>query len=148
MSTIYMMRGQGLGVMHSDAYSDFPTPEHVRAALGQELALHGFKDGKPRKRWVKIQPVQLHDGRDTTSEPPKNAAWHYEGELTQAEVDEMMKTAPPGTMLAGVGEVAPSGTGTAMNPDDPGFAAAKATLEAEKAVDEMIARGNVLEKKA
>jgi hypothetical protein len=120
MSRIYMLRGQGCGVLHEKAYPAFPTDSQVAEAMAKELELHGFKDGKPRARWVKVVGVELADGKDSP-EPPEGSKHHHEGALTQKEVDAMISAGPPGTHVAGVGIMTPAGEGKVTNPGEPGW---------------------------
>ena len=86
MSRAYMIRCQGLGVLHDKVFPDPPTDAQLQAALQQELDRHGVTwdmdevedaDGNkvqkivgalPRERWVQVQATELVDGEEDSEE--------------------------------------------------------------------------------
>lgn len=112
MSTIYMLRGQGLGVLHEKAYASFPPEEAIREALALELERHGIRDGKPCERWVSVIEVELEAGE---SDPSPTGPRMFRGVLDANDVRRMLKASPPVSRSA-AGDIVTRGTGTVINP--------------------------------
>lgn len=114
MSKVFMIRGQGSGVMTGRVYARWPTDAQLREALGEELRLHGFdRTGKPKKRWVMVVESDL----DGASLPEaKRGTERLEGELDEDDVKKLFEAVPPAASVAGVGDVVASGTGKIINP--------------------------------
>lgn len=57
---VYVLRGQGIGVIYDRIYFRWPTPEQIEAAMAYELERHGVSpEGKPIERWVRVQTLEL-----------------------------------------------------------------------------------------
>lgn len=128
MGHAFMIRGQSSGVMHDKVYLRHPTDEELNRALAHELALHGIDPKaqggpKPRTRWVQVQLVETVGSADGAPAPKDMK--QITGQLSQAAVDAMVKSGPPpasgGGVGAGVaGEITMAGTGSVVNPGEPG----------------------------
>ncbi len=128
MSKAYLIRGQGIGVVHDKVYLIPPTDVQMRAVLFEELKRHGLvvnrdEDGNvsfaTRERWVQTQVTELIDGvpLDETPEEPVRLS----GTLNQEQINEILaelQKAPPGTMAAAAPMMAVTGTGRIINPDE------------------------------
>jgi hypothetical protein len=64
---LYIIRCQGLGYLTDRVYDGLPSSEDLGAALKAELIAHGVKDGKPRERWVRAEPIALVVGTGTAA---------------------------------------------------------------------------------
>lgn len=114
MATIYMLRGQGLGVLHEKAYAAFPPEEAIREALALELERHGLKDGKPCERWVAVIEVELDENEASPNTIAGPCA--FKGILDVADVRRMNKAGPPASRSA-AGDIVTRGTGIIINPE-------------------------------
>lgn len=140
----YIIRGQSIGPMHWLVFTSYPTEAQMREALGFELERHGLVFGKEpvldetgqpkiaddgarimrltasaRKRWVKVQEVEIV-GLSSPDQPvPAGAVDTLEGQLDDAQLAKILKEArkaPPGTVEAQPTAFEMSGTGTVTNP--------------------------------
>ncbi len=128
MSKAYLIRGQGIGVVHDKVYLIPPTKAQMGAVLYEELKRHGLvvkKDEEgntsvtTRTRWVQTQVTELLDGvpLDETPEEPVR----LEGVLDQDQINELLselEKAPPGTHTAAVPLMSVTGTGRVINPSE------------------------------
>lgn len=139
MSRAYMIRCQGLGVLHDKVFPDPPTDAQLQAALQQELDRHGVTwdmdevedaDGNkvqkivgalPRERWVQVQATELVDGEEDSEEEKKYQLRRTTGTLTKEQLDKKFAEttfAPPGTMAGAVPQMVLGGTGRVINPGE------------------------------
>lgn len=88
---VFMLRGQGIGVIHDRVYFAYPSNDEIQRAMVDELSRHGIKGGKPVERWVRVIPVELHGFAGAAPPVPENAPDQYVGSLPQEIVDKVMK---------------------------------------------------------
>jgi hypothetical protein len=71
MSTAYILRGQGLGIVTDRVYLQWPSQADLEAVMARELELHGFEHVEatvdapahlaPCERWVRVQTIEIVD---------------------------------------------------------------------------------------
>lgn len=125
MSKAYMIRGQGIGVMHDKVYLEPPPPEAMRAALVEELKRHGVawsKDDKGElqatslERWVQTQIVEIIDGKEMGDiEGPARIVGSFDDKELAATLAEV-RANPPGWHGAAAQVMSMTGTGIVTPP--------------------------------
>lgn len=127
MSTVYLIRCQGVGVIPDRVYLRPPTIDELKKALVYEVERHGLdKDGNARVRWVMVQEAEAVD--DGTFQgvvfDPALHTCKLEGMLDPETVtrilDEKAESPTPDTAVSGTAKVALHGAGSVTNPGDPG----------------------------
>lgn len=127
MSKAYMIRGQGIGVMHDKVYLSPPPPEAMRAALVEELKRHGVvwskdENGKlaatGTERWVQTQITEIVDGQPMGDlEGPVQ----IRGCLDENDITELLNEVnanPPGWHGAAAHVMSMTGTGIVTPPGE------------------------------
>lgn len=143
MTKAFMIRGQSGGVDYTRVFLKPPTREQLTEALRHELRNHGFDNsGKPKKRWVRVHVIELLEGGGADENV------QLEGILSEADLKKMFEEAPPGQMLAGVGEVVAQGTGKVLNPGDPGWVDGREEKAARMADQDARAKEAIAEREA
>ncbi len=130
MSTVYMIRCQGIGVIPDRVYLRPPTLEELKEALVTEVERHGLDgDGKPRVRWVMVQEAEAHgdESHEGVAFDPTVHTRKVEGmldaETTARILQEKAEGAPPDTAVSDTPKTALHGSGAVTNPGDPGHVA-------------------------
>lgn len=140
MSKVYTIRGQGIGVITDKVYASHPTEADLREALVAELERHGLTpDGKARQRWVQVQEATLLGdfAGFVPKQPPKGAVPRLVGMLDEETVARILAekagSPSPQTAESAAPEMVLHGTGSVINPGEPGHVPADAgTQEGSK----------------
>lgn len=113
MAKAYVIRTQGLGIVHDKVYTSPPAKADLEKALAAELARHGHDAaGNPRKRWAMAQEVELLVGGEAPG-PTK-----ITGHLSKKESEELKAGLAVRKNEAPAAAFAMSGTGTVTNPGE------------------------------
>lgn len=127
MSTVYLIRCQGVGVIPDRVYLQPPTIDELKAALVYEVERHGLdKDGGARVRWVMVQEAEaVGDGTfQGVAFDPELHMRKVEGMLDPETITRILtekaESPPPDTAVSDTAKMALHGAGLVMNPGDPG----------------------------
>lgn len=117
MKTGYMLRGQGIGVVFDRVYENFPSKKDFEDVMRRELELHGFDPatGEPRERWVRVQTVEIDDGKPSAADTCKARLDEFVvGKLSDEDVAKIKKRKTGGSAdalpfaVSGVANVSPA----------------------------------------